>query len=49
MWFGSVGSGVYRYDGHAFKNFTTKDGLVNDDIVCSTKINGTIWLGANGD
>ncbi len=32
MWFGSIGSGVYQYDGRSFKNFTTKDGLLNNEI-----------------
>jgi len=49
LWFGSIGSGVYSYDGKSFRNFTTKDGLVNNEIVCiyEDKI-GCIWFGANG-
>ena len=49
LWFGSIGSGVFRYDGSAFQNFTTTDGLINDEIVCiyEDKI-GNIWFGANG-
>jgi ligand-binding sensor domain-containing protein len=31
-WFGSNDRGVYRYDGKALVNFTTKDGLVSDRI-----------------
>src|SRR6185369_9342814 len=34
LWFGSIGSGVYQYDGNSFQNFTTKDGLVNDEVGC---------------
>src|SRR4051812_39462785 len=31
-WFGSNDRGVYRYDGKAIINFTTKDGLVSNRI-----------------
>jgi ligand-binding sensor domain-containing protein len=49
FWFGSIGSGFYYYDGKTFRNFTTKDGLLNNEIVCiyEDKI-GNIWFGANG-
>ena len=55
LWFGSIGSGVYYYDGKSaptgqagFQNFTTKVGLINNEIVCiyEDKI-GNIWFGAN--
>ncbi len=32
LWFSIVGEGVYRYDGTAFTNFTTRDGLCNNDV-----------------
>lgn len=49
LWFGSIGSGVYRYDGKYFQNFTTDDGLINNEIVCIYEDKaGKIWLGANG-
>lgn len=32
FWFGSNDRGVYRYDGKALVNFTTKDGLVSNRI-----------------
>jgi ligand-binding sensor domain-containing protein len=49
LWFGSIGSGVYKYDGKSFQNFTTKDGLLNNEIGCiyEDKI-GHIWFGCNG-
>jgi ligand-binding sensor domain-containing protein len=49
MWFGSIGSGVYHYDGMSFQNFTTKEGLPNNEItfIYEDKI-GNIWLGVNG-
>jgi ligand-binding sensor domain-containing protein len=31
-WFGSNDRGVYRYDGKSLVNFTTKDGLVSNQI-----------------
>lgn len=32
VWFSISGEGVYRYDGKLFTNFTTKDGLCNNDV-----------------
>ena len=49
LWFGSIGSGVYYYDGKSFQNFTTKDGLVNNEITCIYEDKaGNIWFGVNG-
>jgi len=36
IWFGT-GGGVSRYDGKSFRNFTTKEGLSNNDILLSLK------------
>lgn len=49
LWFGSIGAGVYYYDGNSFRNFTTRDGLINNEVVCiyEDKI-GHVWFGANG-
>ncbi|GAB5555330.1 MAG: hypothetical protein Sapg2KO_49210 [Saprospiraceae bacterium] len=56
LWFGSIGSGFYRYDPSAekegkaaFRNFTTDDGLASNEVVCiyEDKI-GNIWFGTNG-
>ena len=49
LWFGSIGSGVYYYDGKSIRNYTTNDGLVNNEIVSiyEDKV-GNIWFGANG-
>ncbi len=46
LWFGTTGSGVYRYDGKLFYNYTTKDGL-NSDAVWSIleDKSGNIWFG----
>lgn len=32
LWFGSMGEGIYKYDGVRFKRFTKKDGLEDDRI-----------------
>lgn len=46
MWFGSVGDGIYYYDGKSFTNFTRKDGLCHNDILCCMEDkNGIIWFG----
>lgn len=46
MWFGTAGNGIYVYDGKSFVNFTHKDGLCHDDILCCMEDNsGRIWFG----
>jgi len=32
LWFSVNGEGAYRYDGKSFTNFTTKDGLCNNNV-----------------
>jgi len=32
FWFGSIGGGVYTYDGQSFQHLTTDDGLVDDRV-----------------
>jgi ligand-binding sensor domain-containing protein len=46
IWFGTVESGVWRYDGHTMKNFTKKDGLDGDMtwIIYKSKT-GELWFG----
>ena len=49
LWFGSIGSGVYTYDGKSFANFATLHGLVSDSIVSIYEDNtGNLWFGGNG-
>lgn len=49
FWFGTIGSGVYYYDGRFFRNFTTTDGLVNNEITCIYEDRaGNLWFGVNG-
>jgi ligand-binding sensor domain-containing protein len=49
FWFGSIGSGVYYYDGKTFQNFTTEEGLVNNNVthIYEDKA-GNIWFGTQG-
>jgi ligand-binding sensor domain-containing protein len=46
LWFSISGEGAYRYDGKSFSNFTTKDGLCNNDVgsIIQDKV-GNILLG----
>jgi hypothetical protein len=49
LWFGTYGSGVYYYYGKSFQHFTTKQGLVNNDVstIYEDKT-ANIWFGADG-
>ena len=45
FWFGSIGSGVYYYNGDTFRNFTTNQGLANDSVIDIFEAkNGNIWF-----
>ncbi len=48
LWFSTSGEGVYRYDGESFTNFTTKDGLCDNDAgdIIQRK-SGDILIGTN--
>ena len=46
LWFSSTGSGVDKYDGNNFTNYTEKDGLSNNFIYCVVEDkSGNIWFG----
>ena len=46
LWFGGSGRGICRYDGKTFTCFTTKDGLINDDVWSILEdSNGDLWVG----
>lgn len=49
FWFGNYGSGVYYYSGKSLQHFTTKEGLLSNQIssIYEDKA-GNIWFGANG-
>lgn len=49
LWFGSIGAGLFRYDGNEFQKFTTKQGLIDDRIThLYEDTNGDIWLSTAG-
>ncbi|WP_420460918.1 serine hydrolase [Neolewinella sp.] len=49
LWFGSIGSGVYAYDGSRFRNYTTLDGLLNNEVTSIYEDSGGgMWFGVNG-
>jgi ligand-binding sensor domain-containing protein len=46
IWFGTVESGAWRYDGHSVKNFTQKDGLDGGLIwIIYKSKTGDLWFG----
>jgi len=46
IWFGTVESGVWRYDGNSMKNFTKADGLDGDLIwIIYKSKKGELWFG----
>ena len=46
LWFGDRDSGIWKYDGKQLKNYTTKDGLVNDFALSIYEDrNSELWFG----
>ena len=49
IWFASLDSGVYYYNGKTFQHFTTREGLVNNGVMCIYEDKaGIIWFGGGG-
>jgi ligand-binding sensor domain-containing protein len=49
LWFGSIGSGVYRYNGSSYQHYTTREGLLNNDVTSIFEDRkGNIWFGVFG-
>jgi ligand-binding sensor domain-containing protein len=48
LWFGSIGEGLYKYDGNLFVHFSMQQGL-NSNIIYSILQDkaGNIWVGTN--
>lgn len=45
IWFGSMGAGLYRYDGHSFRHYTKADGLRSNSIRSILESDsGTLWI-----
>jgi len=48
IWFCTDGNGVFRYSQGFIKNYTTKDGLLNNTAIsASLQDDGSIWFGTN--
>lgn len=48
LWFGTTGSGVIRYDGTHFFQYTTEEGLAHNYVNAGLEDDlGNIWLGTN--
>jgi streptogramin lyase len=49
IWFASLDSGVYYYNGKSFQHFTTREGLANNQVVSVYEDKaGIIWFGTGG-
>jgi ligand-binding sensor domain-containing protein len=49
LWLGSIGAGLYRYDGLSLQHYTVADGLAHDNIVSVYEDGqGTIWVATGG-
>ena len=49
FWFGTIGGGIFHYDGNSFKNYTKEQGLVDDRVTNIYKDHkGQIWFGTIG-
>lgn len=49
VWFGTVESGAWRWDGRSLRNYTADDGLTTKDVLCVyTDRRGDLWLAGNG-
>lgn len=49
LWFGTVGGGVYRYDGTKFERYGIEDGLVSNEVLSIFEDRGgNLWFGGNG-
>ena len=50
LWFSAGGEGVYRYDGKTFTNFTTKDGLIDNEVsaIIEDKAGTVLFATENG-
>ncbi|MGZ6539791.1 MAG: two-component regulator propeller domain-containing protein, partial [Bacteroidia bacterium] len=48
IWFGTQGSGISRFNGKTFKNFSKTDGLISNDVTSITEDKlGNIWIGTS--
>ncbi len=49
LWFGTINSGIYHYDGTNFTNYTTSNSDLPDNNATNVIIddNGNLWIGTN--
>lgn len=48
LWFGTLGAGVYKYDGTRFTNWSSNNGLLNDVVMdIAEDAKGNIWFATN--
>lgn len=48
LWLGTLGGGVSRFDGSAFKSFTSRDGLINNFVRdLQIDANDRVWIATN--
>lgn len=49
LWFGSMGAGLYRYNGNRFEQFTKADGLRSNSVrAIRESADGAIWIADRG-
>lgn len=49
IWIGTIGGGVWRYDGRELRQFTAKDGLTTLDVMTIARDrDGELWFGGIG-
>ncbi len=47
LWFATDGYGAYKYDGKKYTNYTTADGLCDNNVTCITEDKkGNLWFGS---
>jgi len=46
LWFGSRGNGAFKFDGNSYINYTTTNGLCDNDVTCIAEDKkGNLWFG----
>ena len=46
LWFGTYGSGISRFDGHAWRTYTKQDGLIDNTVWCVLVArDDKLWIG----
>lgn len=49
LWVGTLGAGLSRFDGKAWKSYTTRDGLAGNMVhVIEVDSRGDLWIGTDG-